>query len=122
MKKFILSTLSLFIFCGTSHAVTATEKANHHFGVCLIDGIPSQQYVVVKRVKVAKGTYGSVEELYPKLGNTAKKLNADAIVDYNASQRFGFWPWRVVRPVATGTAVRWTTSNVNCQNVGGKEI
>ncbi|WP_151732427.1 hypothetical protein [Acinetobacter ursingii] len=124
MKKLVLCTLFLLVLCNITHAneVTANEKAKNHFGVCLISGVPSQQYVVVKRVKVAKGTYGSVEELYPKLGNAAQKLNANAIVDYNASQRFGFWPWRIVRPVATGTAVRWNAPNVDCQSLGGKEI
>ncbi|CAG69574.1 MULTISPECIES: hypothetical protein [Acinetobacter] len=128
MKKLILSIFSTIIFSNLAFATEAdqstisTEKTTPHFGVCLVNDIPSQQYVVIKHVKVAKGNYGSVQDLYPKLGKVAQQLNADAIVNYNASQRFGFWPWRIVRPVATGTAVKWTSTQVNCTSLGGVEI
>lgn len=128
MKKILLSVFSTLILCNLAfateadQAIISTEKTTPRFGVCVINGVPSQQYVVVKRIKVAKGTYGSVQDLYPKLGKVAQQLNADAIVNYNASQRFGFWPWRIVRPVATGTAVKWTSTQVNCASLGGTEI
>ncbi|MDQ1210007.1 hypothetical protein QE380_002930 [Acinetobacter baylyi] len=77
MKKLILSIFSTIIFSNLAFATEAdqstisTEKTTPHFGVCLVNGIPSQQYVAIKRVKVAKGTYGSVQDLYPKLGKVA---------------------------------------------------
>lgn len=73
-------------------------------------------------MKIGKNTYGSVTDLYPKILDKAAKLNADAVIHYNASQRFGFWPWRFVRPVMTGTAIKWQSTPPSCQSLGGIEI
>jgi hypothetical protein len=43
----------------------------------------------------------------PKLVRRALNVGGNTIIYLNSSQRFGFWPWRVVRPVAYGQAVRW---------------
>jgi hypothetical protein len=80
-------------------------------------GQPNQ---ALGKLKVAKGSYGGVKELLPELVQQALALKADAIVNYNSSQRFGFWPWRLVRPVVTGTAVRWTGKpDKSCEALGG---
>ncbi|MEI1688349.1 hypothetical protein V8P55_08615 [Acinetobacter baumannii] len=90
--------------------------------ICLIEGIPSaEHYKSIKRIKAAKGTYGGFEEVKPKLANVARKYGADVVINYHQSQRFGFWPWRIVRPVLTGTAVKWNTP-FDCTALGGKEI
>ena len=50
----------------------------------------------------------------------AKAAGADAVIHYNGSQRFGFWPWRFVRPVVTGTAIKWEPArDVDCAAAGG---
>ena len=65
-----------------------------------IKGTPdSSQFQIKKRIKVAKGTYGSVVELYPRFAERAHQVCGNVVINYNASQRFGFWPWRFVRPV-----------------------
>lgn len=90
--------------------------------ICLIEGTPSaEHYKSIKRIKAAKGTYGGFEEVKPKLAIVASKYGADVVINYHQSQRFGFWPWRIVRPVLTGTAVKWNTP-FNCTALGGKEI
>ncbi len=90
--------------------------------ICIIEDIPAaDQYKIVKRVKVAKGIYGGFEEIKPKLAAQTRKLGANVVINYHQSQRFGFWPWRVVRPVLWGTAVKWNTP-VDCNALGGKEI
>ena len=90
--------------------------------ICAIKGTPdSSQFQIKKRIKVAKGTYGSVEELYSRFAERAHQVGGNVVINYNASQRFGFWPWRIVRPVVWGTAVKWNTP-VNCKELGGVEI
>ena len=116
-------------FCGelyaNDHTALRSQKTTlpKTTSICLISGTPTgYQFTEIKRIKVAKGTYGSVTELYPKILNKAHKLNADAVIQYNASQRFGFWPWRIVRPVMTGTAIKWLSTPPSCASLGGTEI
>ncbi|PZQ23476.1 MAG: hypothetical protein DI562_18765, partial [Stenotrophomonas acidaminiphila] len=67
-----------------------------------------------------KGSYGSVNDILPMVIADAKAAGADAVIHYNGSQRFGFWPWRFVRPVVTGTAIKWEpTREVDCAAAGG---
>ena len=91
---------------------------------CLLDQSPpldSTQFEIKKRIKVAKGTSGNVVELYPRFAERAHQVGGNVVINYNASQRFGFWPWRIVRPVIWGTAVKWKTP-VDCKALGGIEI
>ncbi len=92
--------------------------------VCMIAGKPAGdvQYDVIRRVKRGKGTYGSPTQILPAFAAQTHALGADAVIDYRAGQRFGFWPWRVVRPVVWGTAVRWSAGqHIDCQAIGGFE-
>jgi hypothetical protein len=53
----------------------------------------------------------------------AKADGADAIINYNGAQRFGFWPWRLVRPVLTGTAIKWNGAHApDCVATGGSTL
>ncbi|MDY0745043.1 hypothetical protein SNE35_11015 [Paucibacter sp. R3-3] len=93
--------------------------------LCLVRGKPAgdARYQVIKKLKVARQTYGSVTLVLPELAKEARAAGADLIVEYNGSQRFGFFPWRLVRPVATGTAVRWLgTQPVDCAALGGNTV
>jgi hypothetical protein len=74
-------------------------------------------------VKIGKGSYGGVNDILPKLAEYARLRGADAIIEYTGSQRFGFWPWRLVRPVVRGVAVQWTEpKTVNCEAIGGTKL
>jgi len=93
--------------------------------LCLVRGKPSgdARYQVLKKLKVARQTYGSVTLVLPELAQQARAAGADLIIEYNGSQRFGFFPWRLVRPVATGTAVRWLGAQpVDCAALGGNTV
>lgn len=119
--RFILPALFLGLPL-TIHAQDAASQPQMQTPVCLIEGNPSaEHYKVIKRIKAAKGTYGGFEEVKPKLAIVARKYGADVVINYHQSQRFGFWPWRIVRPVLTGTAVKWNTP-VDCAVLGGKQI
>ena len=90
-------------------------------GICMIRGVPSAQYTFIKNVKAAKGSYGASSELLPELARMAKAAGADAIVEYSGSQRFGFWPWRLIRPVIYGKAVKWADpSSIDCAALSAK--
>lgn len=122
MLKKLTLTIGLLGLSSLAMAQTeaaATQPALH---VCAIKGTPdSTQFEIKKRIKVAKGTYGSVVELYPRFAERAHQVGGNVVINYNASQRFGFWPWRIVRPVVWGTAVKWKTP-VDCKTLGGIEI
>lgn len=93
--------------------------------LCFFAGKPPSdvKYTVIKKLKVAKGTYGGVRDILPKFASYAHKHGADAIIDYTGSQRFGFWPWRMVRPVVRGAAVKWLTPPAqDCTALGGSTL
>lgn len=141
MKKIIMTSLtSLLLVTSVVHAELSTTvtpvqnnnetkinvdrapQKNLENKICLIEGKPSNtDYKVIKRIKIGKGTYGSVEDLYSKVATIVNQHNADAVINYHGSQRFGFWPWKVVRPVITGTAVKFN-SPIDCQQLNGKLI
>ena len=93
--------------------------------LCLVRGTPSgdARFQVLKKLKAARQTYGSVTLVLPELARQARAAGGDLVIDYNGSQRFGFFPWRLVRPVATGTAVRWLGAQpVDCAALGGNTV
>ena len=92
---------------------------------CLFAGAPPSDfgYTVIKKLKVGKQTYGSVKDVLPELVDRARSAGADTIVNYNGSQRFGFFPWKLVRPVVTGTAVKWNGPvPKDCAAAGGSTV
>lgn len=137
MNKILLSSIFAIITTSTNLQANDPESTDNYTeivadavqspitsqAICLIEGIPPKDinFTVVKRLKLGKGVYGSIEEILPKFGDLARHYKADAIIEYNGSQRFGFWPWRVVRPVLTGTAVKFQTP-IECSKLNGKLI
>jgi len=92
---------------------------------CFFAGSPPSdvKYTVIKKLKVGKGTYGSVKDILPEFAGYAQSRGADAIIGYTGSQRFGFWPWRMVRPVVRGTAVKWSSPpSQDCAAIGGSTL
>lgn len=92
--------------------------------LCFFAGTPvGREYKVIRRVVAGKQTYGGVKEILPRLAVTAKKLGADAVINYSGSQRFGFFPWRMVRPVVRGVAVKWVEPvTQDCAALGGSTL
>ena len=88
---------------------------------CLYGGKPTgdAKYKTIKAVKTSRETYGSVLDELPRFVTTAKAMGADAVVDYNGAQHFGFWPWRLVRPVASGVAIKWDGPAPDCAASSG---
>src|SRR5262245_1655590 len=82
---------------------------------------PPVKYSIVKTFLFGKPAYGGVEPLTLRVVNMARQSYADAIINFYGGQRFGFWPWRVVRPVVRGDAVQILTPEVfDCRALGGK--
>lgn len=97
------------------------DTINNFKTMCIFDNTPNVDYQSIKYFKVGKGIYGSVSSIMPKYINYADRLGGNTIINYRGGQRFGFWPWRIVRPVAYGTAVKWEAkSNETCKSLGGR--
>lgn len=123
MKAVVLALTGILLSCSVmANDEGRAEVAHQNLGVCLFAGGPPSdiKYQRIRKVKAAKGTYGSVREVLPKLNAVATSFSADAIINYSGSQRFGFWPWRFIRPVAWGIAVRLNNpKNLSCSDMGG---
>lgn len=80
-------------------------------------------FKVMGKVQVGGGTYGSAASLLPKLEAKAKARGGNAVANYRGSQRFGFWPWRFIRPVVSGDAVQILNAHgKSCQELGGTTL
>ncbi len=92
---------------------------------CFLSGTPPSdfKYEVVRKLKLGKKTYGGVKDILPAFADKAHDVGADAVINYTGSQRFGFLPWRMVRPVVTGVAVKWLgLTKPDCTAVGGSTL
>ena len=122
MKAIIPMIALMFAACASSPPSQDSALPSTPREICVLAGLPpsSVDFIFIRHVKLGKGTYGSVDELVPRIAEQARGLGAHAIVDFTGSQRFGFWPWRVVRPVVRGTAVKWSApETVDCVGIGG---
>ena len=89
--------------------------------VCLLKGpMPANiRHTVVGEINASKETYGSVNEIIPLLGDEARKMGADVVINVTTAQRLGMFAW--ARPVASGTAVKVERpADFNCTKMGGE--
>jgi hypothetical protein len=126
MKKIIIALSVLLLSPNVVHSESQTTQENETDNrlkpICLLSGEPPSdvKFTTIRKIKVGKHGYGSVNDLIPLLVAKARKLEADAIVRYNGAQRFGVLPWQFVRPTVTGTAVNWEhPEDIDCKGMGG---
>jgi hypothetical protein len=115
-----LLLVSLFNVAYAADEVAPAATDNSNF--CLFATVPAAEfkYTVVTEVKFAKGAYGGVKDVLPVFVAQAKAAGADAVINYAGTQRFGLFPWRLVRPVLRGTAIKWdSAAPVDCAKMGG---
>lgn len=134
MKLKVLFTAAIALAltaCGGTYVdpdadLAYTEGNDKSVEFCYIEGEAPQgnvDYTFLKNVKAAKGVYGSVTEVIPQLRAVTILRGGNAVVNYKASQRFGFWPWRFVRPVARGRAIQITDAHgLSCSEMGGRTL
>ena len=98
-----------------------TEQINEF---CYFEDFPQDvPFKVLAPVKAAKSTYGSADVLRPIIQEKAAKRGGNSVANYHESQRFGFWPWRIVRPVASGDAIIILNSRgKTCAEMGGENL
>ncbi|NNP71581.1 hypothetical protein A7P53_03845 [Acinetobacter defluvii] len=120
MKKVVFISLSLAL-CSNLALANENTPLTTQSSLCLFNGTPSVEFKTIKKIKVGTGTYESFTDLYPRLHEVADKYQANAVINYTVSQRFGFWPWRIVRPVGMGTMVKINTA-FDCKALGGTAI
>lgn len=121
-----IAAIAAFSFTGCSNSpkpVTGLPEAtNPPQEFCFFDNTPNSdvEYTVARKVKILKGTYGSLNQVLPKVEPFVKGTNANAIMNFKLAQRFSIWPWRFVSPVATGKAILITDSKgMSCEEMGG---
>ena len=129
---FIMPVLLLFVAgCGVRTKTVSNRAAKlyppNNGIICLLAGAPPTdvKYEVLGRVMATKRTYGSSQELFPKMAIEGRKLGADAIINLQASQKFkGPLPWRVTSPTGDGTAIKITADSpqMDCGHAGGKSF
>ncbi|MBQ4835175.1 MULTISPECIES: hypothetical protein [Pseudoalteromonas] len=110
---------------GLSILASTTVIADDSLDICLITGEPSSDvsFEKIHKIKYGKGTYGSVSDILPHLARKANAVNANAVVNYVGSQRFGFFPWRFVRPVVRGEAAKlYLRDGQTCASIGGATV
>jgi hypothetical protein len=126
MKKIILiSLVSLFSlsFVYSNDVENQMQPTKDQLRkICLIKGQPplEDRYTAVKQLKLGKHGYGGVAGIQPKFIELVRKFDGDAVINYRSGQRFGFWPWQIVRPVITGTVIKWEApEQIDCIGMGG---
>jgi hypothetical protein len=80
--------------------------------VCILRGSLPTEYTFreLGRIKATQRTYGGVDELSRPIADEARRVGADAIINYDADQRFkGPLPWRLRAPTGMGIAVKLTS-------------
>ncbi|WP_157037852.1 hypothetical protein [Photobacterium aquae] len=97
------------------------EKINNYKTICVFDYNPNIEYTILKSYRSGRNLFGSVGSVMPKFLNYSNRLDGNTIINFEGGQRFGFWPWRLVRPVVYGTSVDWPAkSNESCKELGGR--
>ena len=128
MKKLVLSlfTASVITGCTTPldeiYETTSTNVNVDKFKtICIFDYTPNIEYSSIKYYKSGSNLIGPVSRVMPKFLNYADRLDGNTIINFEGKQKFGFWPWRLVRPVVYGTAVEWEAkSDASCKQLGGR--
>lgn len=122
MKKISLLAILLVSLFNVAYAADeVAPEALENGSFCLFSTVPEPQYKykALQKVKFGKGAYGNVKGVLPRFVAEAKAGGADAVINYTGSQRFGFWPWRIVRPVLRGDAIKWDGTPADCKKMGG---
>lgn len=128
MKKLLLSLTMAGILAGCTtqldeiQETTSTNVNIDNFKtICIFDYTPNIEYKSLKYYKSGRNLIGPVSSVMPKFLNYADRLDGNTIINFEGKQRFGFWPWRIVRPIAYGTAVDWVAkNNDSCKSLGGR--
>jgi len=123
--------LSLLSGCAVHTKAVPTKGAafvpSHNHAVCMLPGLlpAGFQYFEVGRIAATKRTYGGSDQLIGEMANEARKLGADAVVNFHVGQKFKSpLPWRVVAPTGSGTAVKLKPESpaIDCAMMGGRSV
>jgi len=92
---------------------------------CLFKDSPPAdiKFRTLGEVKHAKGTYGPAKDIVPVVVSKATAMGANAIANYSGAQHFGFFPWRLARPIVHGTAITLLSDTpLKCSELGGTTV
>ena len=100
---------------------TTQPVIRHSDPVCFLKSPMPEgvKYTSLGSVEGSKEFYGSVNEILPLMAEEARKMGADAVINFWTGPRIGLWAW--ARPIGTGTAVKLADkSALNCVAAGGE--
>lgn len=122
--KLVLVLLAVAVAGCGARASTRIYQAEpaHNNRICMIPGpAPAGvQHKVMGTITTYMHHYGDTESVLLEMAEEARRMGANAVVGVSSGQRFGWFAWRVVRPLAEGTAVRLQNpEELNCQGAGG---
>jgi len=124
--------------CSAQAPTAASEQKARGGGICLFTGTPPAEYsyVTLRKLKYGKGSYGSVNDLLPRVIQDAKAAGADALTSLtNLANHMvaGLAPRELapfiagaplmalvkagggLRPIAIGETIRRLVSNCCCE-------
>jgi hypothetical protein len=93
----------------------------HADPVCLLKSpLPGGiSHTVIGEVRGGKKTYGSMQEVLSVMGNEARSIGADAIINVKTRHDVNAWAW--ARPVANGNGVKLENkADFDCLKLGGE--
>jgi len=118
MKLFFAAILLM-----ASQSAVISEAQEPTNTLCIMAGIPllGSDFSTINSYRVGRNFYGKTEKMEAWVVKHVDSLGANAVINHLVSQDFGFWPWQVVRPVATGTAIIWhNKTDGACKSLGGQ--
>ncbi|SMG10601.1 hypothetical protein [Fibrobacter sp. UWB13] len=97
------------------------EKITPATEFCYFEDFPQNvPFKVLKPLVMGKSFYGSAASIRDDFAYKAKHRGGNAVANYHESQRFGFWPWRLIRPVISGDVIVILNSRgKSCAEMGG---
>ena len=133
-NKFLMAaSLAALVFAGCSNysrkpyteiPLADGEETVQLEEFCAFEDFPQDvPFKVLAPVKAAKNFYGSAEGLRPVIKEKVAKRKGNSVANYHENQRFGSWPWRMIRPVASGDAiVILNPRGKTCAEMGGEAL
>lgn len=93
----------------------------HSEPVCLLRSpLPSDiKYSMIGEVRGGKRTYGSMQEILAVMGDEARSIGADAIINIKTRHDMNAWAW--ARPIGSGDGIKLENkTSLDCIKLGGE--
>lgn len=103
----VIALLVLVTGCASgTHRVTSTTYPPHSHRVFITKaGLPADSIEPIAELELSKGWYGSTDNTQQALGDRARELGADAVINMKSWHAPSAFSW--ASPYSSGTAVKF---------------